>query len=287
MTISGVTVIRNARLMGYPVAQAIRSILPIVDEYVVGVGRSDDDTRGIIESIGDPKLRIFDSDWDRSAQRGGYILADKTNEALARCTGDWCFYLQADEVVHERDLPAIVRSCAEHLHDPRVEALLFGYVHFYGSYGVVAAARNWYRQEVRIVRRSAGARSIGDAQSFRVGTHKPRVKWSGGTIFHYGHVKPPARMAEKHRQMSHWYHGPGRESRYDAFAFRQLYGLRRFAGSHPAVMQELVVGQDWTFEPRLDLRQWRAKDVKNLLSDVLEAVLRRRVGERLKFQLLP
>jgi hypothetical protein len=110
MTISGVTVIRNARLMGYPVVQAIRSILPIVDEYVVGVGRSDDDTRGIIESIGDPKLRIFDSDWDRSVQRGGQILADKTNEALARCTGDWCFYLQADEVVHERDLPVIVRS---------------------------------------------------------------------------------------------------------------------------------------------------------------------------------
>jgi hypothetical protein len=284
--ISGFTVIRNAELMGYPVTAAIRSILPIVDEYVVGVGQSDDDTRGLIEAIGDPRIKIFDSYWDTSRQRKGTILADKTNEALARCRGDWCFYLQADEVVHEADLPAIVRACEAYRDDPRVDALLFRYLHFYGSFSVVATARNWYRQEVRLVKRATGIRSIGDAQSFMVGERKPRVKWSGGTIHHYGHVKAPKQMGQKHKYMSRWYFGTARDDHFDDFQFRQIYGLRRFRGAHPAVVRELVAAQDWSFEPRLDPRQWDRKDYKNLVSDALEAVMRYRIGERKKFKLV-
>jgi hypothetical protein len=286
MLISGFTIIRNAEIMGYPVVPAIRSILPIVDEFIVGVGQSDDDTRALIESIGDPKVRIFDSYWDPSRQSGGVIMAEKTNEALAHCAGDWCFYLQADEVVHEEDLPKILESCLVHRDDPRVEALLFKYLHFYGSYSVIATARNWYRQEVRIVKRSARARSIGDAQSFRIGDRKARVKWSGGTIYHYGHVKPPQRLGEKYKLMHRWYHGNRYDREFDAFRFRQMYGLRRFRHTHPAVMRELVAAQDWTFEPKLDLRQWEGKDYKNFVSDVVEAVIRHRIDERKQFRLL-
>jgi hypothetical protein len=286
MLLSGFTVIRNARIMGYPVVPAIRSILPIVDEFVVGVGQSDDDTRALIESIDDPRIRIFDSHWDTTRQTGGTILADKTNEALARCQGDWCFYLQADEVVHENDLSAIAKSCAEYREDPRVEALLFKYVHFYGSYSVVATGRSWYRQEVRIVRRAAGARSVGDAQSFLIGERKAWVKWSGGTIYHYGHVKPPRQMGEKHKHMHRWYHGHAHDRAFDDFRYRQIYGLRRYTGTHAAVMQPLVAAQDWAFEPRLDLREWTRKDYRGFASDVLETVLRFRIGERKKFRLL-
>jgi hypothetical protein len=286
MLISGCTVIRNAQIMGYPVVTAIRSILPIVDEYVVGVGQSDDDTRALIESIGDPKLRIFDSYWDPNVRTGGAMIAAKTNEALGRCQGTWCFYLQADEVVHEDDFPRIVQACTAYRDDPRIEGLLFKYLHFYGSYTVIATARNWYRQEVRIVRRAAGARSIKDAQSFMIAGREPRVKWSGGTIYHYGHVKAPRRMAVKHRQMAHWYADSRREEEYENFSFRQIYGLRRFDGSHPAVMRDLTATQDWSFEPALDLRQWRPKDYKNAVSDLLEAVFRYRLGERKKFKLL-
>jgi hypothetical protein len=286
MLISGFTIIRNAELMGYPVVAAIRSILPIVDEYIVGVGQSDDDTRALIESIGDPKLKIFDSHWDTTRQTGGIVLAEKTNEALALCSGDWCFYLQGDEVVHEDDLPKILRSCVEYRDDPRVEGLLFRYVHFYGSFSVVARARNWYRQEVRIVKRTAGARSIVDAQSFRIGNRKAWVKWSEGTIYHYGHVKPPQCMGQKHKLMNRWYHGHRFDHQFDGFQFRQIYGLARFQGTHPAVMRDLVAAQDWSFEPRLDVRQWNAKDYKNLLSDVIEAVIRHRIDERKQFVLL-
>lgn len=286
--ISAFTVIRNAEVMGYPVKEAILSILPIVDEYIVAVGSSDDDTRALIESIDSDKIRIVDTTWDTGRNRGGLMLSEKTNEALAMCTGDWCFYLQADEVVHERDLAAIRSACDDNLHDVQVEALLFQYLHFYGSFGVVATARNWYRHEVRIVRNHIGARSIGDAQSFCVGDHKPRVKRSNATVHHYGWVKPPERMIRKQRMFGSWYNGGQTDdgSIPTDWSFRQLYGLRRFTGEHPATVRQLVESQDWTFEPRFAPRDWTRKDWKNFLSDGVEWITRRRWGERRKYVLL-
>lgn len=284
--ISGFTVIRNARMMGYPVVQSIRSILPIVDEFVVGVGQSDDDTHALIESIGDPKIRIFDSKWDTNKQKGGYILAEKTNEALDLCRGEWCFYLQADEVVHEDDLPRIRATCERYRDDTRVEGLLMKYVHFYGSYSVIATARNWYRQEVRIIRRSAHPRSVGDAQSFLIGSRKVSVKWSDGTVLHYGHVKPPHLMAQKHVLMSRWYHGEYREDAFRDFEYKQMYGLRPFIGKHPAVMRELVASQDWRFDPRWSIRRLTRQELRLVVSDMLEWLLGYRFGERKKFRLL-
>lgn len=286
--ISGFTVIRNAVIMGYPVKEAILSILPIVDEYIVAVGDGDDDTRALIESIDDPKLRIVDTVWDTSRNRGGLMLSEKTNEALAMCTGDWCFYLQADELVHERDLSAIRDTCDRHVANTAVEALLFRYVHFYGSFGVIATARNWYRNEVRIVRNHIGAKSIGDAQSFAVGDHKPRVMRSNATIHHYGWVKPPERMGRKQRMFGSWYHGDQADTGTpsDHWTFRQLYGLRPYTGDHPATIRHLVESQDWTFDPRFTPRDWNKKDWKNFLSDGVEWLTRRRWGERRKYVLL-
>jgi hypothetical protein len=285
--ISGFTVVRNAVLMGYPVVEAIRSILPIVDEYIVAVGAGDDNTRDVIAAIDSPKIRIVDTVWDKSKNRGGHMLAEKTNEALAMCRGTWCFYLQADEVVHEADLPAIRETCQRNATNTNVEALLFHYKHFYGSFGVLATAHNWYRNEVRIVRNGIGARSIGDAQSFMVADHKPRVVRSGGTILHYGWAKPPERMGRKMARFHYWYYGAAEEKLEDpSFVFRQIYGLRLFTGSHPAVMRALVAAQDWQFTPEFRPADWVAKDWKNVLSRAAEMLTGRRWGERKKYRLI-
>ena len=285
--ISGFTVVRNAVLMGYPVVEAIASILPIVDEYIVAVGAGDDTTRDLIAAIDSPKIRIVDTVWDKLKNRGGHMLAEKTNEALAMCRGTWCFYLQADELVHESDLPAIRETCERYAASTQVEALLFRYLHFYGSYGVIATAHNWYRNEVRIVRNGIGARSIGDAQSFMVADHKPRVVRSGGTILHYGWAKPPDRMGRKMARFHYWYYGASEEKLEDpSFAFRQIYGLRPFAGSHPAVIRALVEAQDWKFTPEFRPGDWAAKDWKNVLSRAAEALTGRRWGERKKYRLI-
>ncbi|MEP6763294.1 MAG: glycosyltransferase family 2 protein [Gemmatimonadaceae bacterium] len=286
VTISGFMVVRNAVLMKYPVVEAIKSILPVVDEFVVAVGAGDDNTRDLVAAIDSSKIRIVDTVWDRSRNRGGHILAEKTNEALALCRGTWCFYLQADEIVHERDLPAIRAACATYASNLQIEALLFSYVHFYGSFHVVARARNWYRNEVRIVRNGIGARSIGDAQSFSVDKRKPQVARIDAHIMHYGWAKPPVDMGRKVSQFAFWYERGFVESdRPAVFQFRQLYGLAPFTGTHPQVMHALVAAQDWKFTPRFAPGDWNRKDWKNFISDGFEFVTRRRWGERKQYRL--
>lgn len=272
--------------MGYPVVESIRSVLPLVDEMVIGVGQSDDGTKALIEAIGDPKIRLFDAVWDPKKTKGGYLLSEKTNEALDRCQNDWCLYIQADEVIHEDDYPAIRASVETFAHDPRVEGFLFRYIHFYGSYATIAASRKWYRNEVRLVRKSSGIRSHNDAQGFRVQGEKPTVAPSGGRIFHYGWVKPPKLMGEKSKLLNRLWHGDKKDGEFANFQYDRQYGLRRYEGIHPQVMKTLVASQDWLFDPRRTLAEFRLKDVRLVLSDLIESVTGWRMGEYKPYQIL-
>ncbi len=284
--ISGFTVVRNARLMGYPVVESIKSILPICDEVVVGVGQSDDDTRSLIESIQDDKIKIFDAHWDTTKTKGGLILSEKTNEALAKCKNDWCFYIQADEVLHEDDM-ALVRGSVEFYNkDPNAQGLLFKYLHFYGSFHVVATARNWYRHEIRVVRKSSGIQSWGDAQGFRVNGDKATVRDCGARIFHYGWVKPPKLMGQKSKLLSRWWHGNRLDNSFDNFEFDNQYGLRPFKGTHPRVMEALVAHQDWEFKPKKLFSQWTLRELNYFASDIFEKIFRFRIGEYKNYRLL-
>jgi hypothetical protein len=286
MKVSGFTVIRNGVLMGYPVLQSIRSLLPLVDEMVVGVGQSDDQTKEMILGLNDPKIRIFDSFWDTKKTKGGLILSEKTNEALDRCRHDWCFYIQADEVLHEDDIPIIRKALETYQDDKRVQGLLFKYIHFYGGYQTVAASRRWYRNEVRVVRKSTGIRSFNDAQGFRVDGEKPVVAPSGGRIFHYGWVKPPEMMGQKSKLLNRWWHGNKRDNEFQEFKYDRQYGLRLFEDTHPAVMRELVQSQDWKFEFERSLSDWTLKDLNLLASDVFEKVFKHRIGEYRPYRLI-
>ncbi len=284
--ISGFSVIRNGILMGYPVLQSIRSILPIVDEFVIGVGQSDDDTKEMIQSLNNPKIRLFDSFWDPNKTKGGLMLSEKTNEALDQCRNEWCFYLQADEVVHEQDLLHIQKAINHNQNDSRVQGLLFKYVHFYGSYGTIATNRKWYRNEVRVVQRSTGIRSHNDAQGFRVNGEKPVVAPSGGRIFHYGWVKPPAVMGQKSKLLNRWWHGNKRDHEFENFQYDKQYGLRPFSGGHPAVMKELVEAQHWHFNHLRQPSDWKWKDLNLFASDVFERVFKYRIGEYKPYRVL-
>ncbi len=51
MKIAGFTFIRNAIINDYAIVEAITSILPICDEFIVAVGDSEDETRKLIEEI--------------------------------------------------------------------------------------------------------------------------------------------------------------------------------------------------------------------------------------------
>jgi hypothetical protein len=207
MKLVGFTIVRNALKYDYPIVESIRSILPIVDEYVVAVGNSEDETRKLIESIDSSKIRIIDTVWDDSLREGGRVLAEETNKAFDAITdADWCFYLQGDEVVHEQYHAAIVKSCEKYLSQKEVEGLLFSYEHFYGSYDYVGDSRTWYRNEIRIIRNDKSIRSYRDAQGFRKNGEKLNVKAIDAAIFHYGWVKDPRFQQAKQENFHKMWH---------------------------------------------------------------------------------
>jgi glycosyltransferase involved in cell wall biosynthesis len=108
-----------------------------VDEFIVNVGPDEDGTRSLIESIGDPRIKIIQNRWNPNLDTGGYLFAQQTNVALFNCTGRWAFYLQADEVVHEEDLALIMEYADKYQEDDRVEGLAFWHLDFWGDYNTI------------------------------------------------------------------------------------------------------------------------------------------------------
>lgn len=260
MRVSGFTFVRNAIDLYYPVVESITSILPICDEFIVAAGDSTDGTTELLHGIKDPKLKIIETVWDKSLFVRGVTNAHQTNIALDACTGDWAFYVQADEVVHQDDLPVIAESMRMHLNDPRVEGLLFDYLHFFGDYDHYQTAHNWYRREVRIVRTGVGIRSWHSAQGFRRNSQKIHVVRSGGRIFHYGWVRPPRRMTRKSHAFASLHVGPAVADTYypdrdSEFDYGQLHGREHFTGTHPAVMRARIAAIDWTVRPGKSLHR--------------------------------
>lgn len=290
MRISGFTFVRNAVDLYYPVVESITSILPICDEFIVAAGDSTDGTTELLRGIQDPKVRIIDTVWDPALFVRGATNAQQTNIALDACTGDWAFYLQADEVVHEDDLQPIADAMRRRLDDRRVEGLLFDYLHFFGDYDHYQTAHGWYRREVRSVRTGIGVRSWKSAQGFRRQGEKLRVVPSGAHIFHYGWVRPPRRMTRKAhafntihagpQQADAWYPDLDRE-----FDFGRLHGRARFTGTHPAVMRARIAAKDWEVRPGTSVQR-HDKLSNRLLTFAENRVLGFRLGEHRNYILV-
>lgn len=251
MKVAGFTFIRNAIKNDYSIVEAIQSILPICDEFVVAVGNSEDDTLGLIQSINSPKIKIIQTVWDDSKRAGGEAFALETDKALMQVSKDvdWAFYIQGDECVHEQDLPLIQSEMAKYLSDSKVEGLLFHYKHFYGSYDYLAHSRRWYRREIRIVRPHIGVHSYRDAQGFRLNNRKLNVKLIPAFIYHYGWVKPPSGIHNKVRNFNQFYKDEQwmKENMPESFEFdfSNADRLLRFEGKHPKVMQKRIEEQNW------------------------------------------
>lgn len=273
--LSGFTFVRNGVRFDYPFVESLRSLLPLVDELVIVVGKGEDETLARVRELAaaEPKLRLFESVWDDSLRHGGAILAQQTNLAMSHCRGKWGVYLQADEVLHEADL-ANIRAAAERAEAmPAAEGLLFDYIHFYGDFFVVNRNPSIYRREVRCVRLGRGIVSWKDAQGFRVpeqaGFRKPRVIRANARIFHYGWVRPPEVMKEKTVAMDKLYHAEGAGTG-DNYRYKRIYGLERFTASHPAVMRERVERKRWQVDLMAAPLVFTVKDVRKVFSLAIE-----------------
>ena len=254
MQVSGFTFLRNGQRLGYPFVASIRSVLPLVDEFVIALGPCDDDTEKMLRDLGEPKIRIVPTQWNERIRSDysvkGFVFGQQKSIALFNCTGDWAFYLEADEVLHENDLPKIRAAMEKHLDNERVEALAFDYLHFYGNKNTIAWSPGWYRSEVRIIRNTIPAWSSESLFFNVVVGHKksrhPRAAHTGATIFHYGWVRSEAQMNLKSASVLKFWNNRALEtvdySKIDAGV------LKLFTGKHPRVIQDWLPKAEGIFQ---------------------------------------
>lgn len=239
MRVSAFTFLRNAEMLGYPFIESIRSVLPLCDEFVVNVGESDDDTLELVRGLGDPRIRIIESRWNEQMQVKGYVYGQQKNIAHFNCTGDWAFYLEADEVLHEDDLPKIREAMERHLGDEQVEALVFDYIHFYGNHRTYLWSPGWYRRAPRIIRNSIRSYSPDGLFFVVLETNKkgryPRAALADARIYHYGWVRSEEQMNEKLQRVGKYWGDRLKEIDYSQI---DPFILREFTGTHPAVMAD-------------------------------------------------
>ena len=267
LKISGFTIIKNAVSNDYPIVEAIKSILPLVDEMIVLIGDCNDDTEGLIKSINSSKIKIHHSVWDKSLQKGGAVLADETNKAfkLIDPASTWAIYVQGDEVFHENDYETILKACKKYENNNNVQGFLMNYVHFYGTYKYIGDSRRWYNKEIRIVRNIPEIKSYKDAQGFRLHNQKLNVVPVNAAVYHYGWVKSPKNMMAK-LQESKTYWQEDKNSRQnqftaaDVFNFNEFDSLTEFKGIHPGVMHERIERQNWQLDIDTSRKNFEFKD---------------------------
>ena len=238
MKVSGFTFLRNAVMNGYPFEESIKSILPLVDEYVCVVGIGEDDTIDRVAAISDRKIRILETSWNENMTDRGFVYGQQKMIGQYNCSGDWLFYLEGDEVLHEAQLSKIYAAMERDIDDLNVEALYFDFLHFYGTPDQIGIGG--YRRAPRILRNNI--RAIAPDGLFWVVLDKnkkgryPKAKSANAQIFHYGHCRKVPRMDEKLRQVGKYW--GSNHSTFRGYGSIDVAELRPFIGSHPAVMRD-------------------------------------------------
>jgi hypothetical protein len=238
MKISAFTFIKNGQILGYPFIQSIKSILPIIDEFVINVGMSEDDTLDKIKAINDPKIRIINSYWNDNMTDRGYVYGQQKMIAQYNCTGDWAFYIEGDEIYHENDLDRIYMSMKEHLNNSSVEALIFNFYHFYGNGNSYLDSPGWYRAEARIIKNSLRTYAPDGLFWLVLDSNKngryPRAMHTGANCYHYGWVRSEHKMNLKSEKVQKYWGGNAKKIDYSKM---DQSIIREFKGTHPKIIQ--------------------------------------------------
>jgi hypothetical protein len=273
MKVSAFTFIKNGVILGYPFLQSIQSVLPIVDEFIVNVGKSEDNTLDLIKSISSPKIRIIESTWNDEMNDRGYVYGQQKMVAQFNCTGDWAFYIEGDEVYHEEDLEKIKNSMEDNVDDKNVEALVVNFHHFYGNKNTVLNSPGWYRSEARIIKNSIRSYAPDGLFWLVLDSNKkgryPRAKHTGAFCYHYGWVRSEDQMNLKSSKVQkYWGASP---TKIDYSQMDQSI-IRFFCGTHPKVIDNWLPKDSGLF-PVDPVYELTSKQKKHRVMIVLENIL--------------
>jgi glycosyltransferase involved in cell wall biosynthesis len=275
MKVSGFTFLRNGTILGYPYIESLKSLLAVCDEVIVAIGNSDDDTLAQVQALSDPKLKIIQTTWNEKMQDRGYTYAQQKMIAQFNCTGDWAFYLEGDEVIHEKDYATIRKAMETYLDDKDVEALVFDYYHFYGSPQTYAYSPRWYRRAPRIIRNTVRSWAPDGLFWLIMNENKqgryPKAALAGCYLYHYGHVRSVDKMNEKQKRVERYWGKTPKE--FLGYGDIDPISIREFQSSHPAILSNWLANdaeQILTLNPDYKLSK---RDKKHRLLSKLEGIL--------------
>jgi hypothetical protein len=249
MKVSAFTFIKNGQILGYPFLESIQSILPIVDEFIINVGISEDDTLTLIQSLSSSKIKIIESNWNENMHDRGYVYGQQKMIAQFNCSGDWAFYIECDEVYHESDLNKIVSAMQKNLNDKHVEALVFDFYHFYGNQNSFLDSPGWYRSEARIIKNSIRSYAPDGLFWLILDSNKkgryPYAKHTGVHCYHYGWVRPENKMNLKSQKVQKYWGNS--HSQIDYSKIDQTI-IKEFNGSHPKSIKAWLPNEKGVFK---------------------------------------
>jgi hypothetical protein len=239
MKVSGFTFIRNGTSLGYPFVESIKSVLPICDEFVIALGKSEDDTLDRILALKSKKIKIIETIWNENISYRGFVYAQQKMIAQYNCSGDWAFYLEGDEIIDPKDHKKILTSMRQHFHNKNVEALAFKYHHFYGSPDWLAISPGWYRKECRIIRNNIRSWDPDSLYFLIMDKNKkgryPRAALIDVFIYHYGHVRKSIYMNNKLQKVGkYWGHKHEKFNKYQI----DPKALEKYEGKHPLIIKK-------------------------------------------------
>lgn len=240
----GFTLLRNGNKYDYPYRECLSALTELCEHSYIALGDSEDGTEDEVKKFS--KLSSIATTWDmRLMGDGGKILSQQTNVALGELrknhgkeAGAWGFYLQTDELIHEKDFEQI-KMDIEAAENGGHDAISFRYYHFWLNHNQVAISKRWYPQEIRAIKLESDIISHGDAQGF-IGQKK--VYESDVHIFHYGHVRDEEKREAKQELLIKMIR-PG--EKYNKYKKREEKAFKKtetlpYYGPHPKWMKERI-----------------------------------------------
>jgi len=266
--IGGSLIIRNGNYYDYCWKEAIRSVLPICDYFVILEAYSDkDDTYECCLEIAasDSRIEVIRDKWDGDEPEGYefYRLARLTNVCLDKIKDEgltWACYVQGDEAWHEEGFEQLLRITSGNSRfgdEPR--AIMQPFYHFVGNPHTTFPFV--YSSSIRLARADSSWQADNDAWIMRPHREEDRayVIANRAYIYHYGKLGNDVRKLWKEHDFSLLFKSAGfpdkrvlemmeTSGKIDyAYLFKDALdkGLfTPFTGTHPAVME------DWLEEHR-------------------------------------
>ena len=191
MSISVVTIIKNAIKQGYCFVDSILSTLPFADEIIISEGYSDDKTLSYLNRLSKKydKIKLFQDEWE-SVSYHGEVISKVSERAIKKAKGDWIFYLQCDEIIHE-ETSAIIRELCK---SRNINSVSFPFYHFIRAWE--PEKKPAYKDAIRLVKNKPGISLSGDGWTFDGNIYPIGYNLIPKPTYHFAWVFPEQNRAK-------------------------------------------------------------------------------------------